>query len=570
MNKPGNIIWDIPFYFFIFLGLFISIKFVFIFFFRAAFEPQFIFELTPFYIFSGVSSLQLLFLSLIIVGYDTYLHMQPTRKNILRSFIPTALMLCGLGLGITTKEISFSYLANYLLFGLLLFIIIVDHRRTLVFPEMLPPKAPPKPLSLLSRMKLPFFTKPKPQKASPTTKSRLSFSAVSSIFSIFKRGKKSVGVSGKGRESTSEHKTTPSKAQQKEVLPEKSKGKEKSEVDQPPQKFESQKVPPSVGGQGGMGGGGTRSMPGGGAAIPQSTSKTVGTAPYYKDQTPSLTKPKFSPTIIKTIFGKRKKIREPERRNLIPVKPHAPSGSEEEIKETQRGKAEVVAKIEKQKGLGAQKIETQPSSLILENQKEKIMKQDQEPLPVFKEKPSDEEHSFHKLKKEEKEETVFPMVAEGTETAEKSEQQKILKEELKVPIVPKQEVDFSEEELYKQKKEIEGKITVFKDLQSNYENIQRGLDSLKNELENICNDIQLTDQKPMVSKSESPKKEVKEEFMKETIISPYLRDTKKITKPMPYSIKLKMAEKRKRDIQRAKTILNKLEGKVENLERIYI
>jgi len=532
MNKPGNIIWDIPFYFFIFLGLFISIKFIFIFFFRAAFEPQFIFELTPFYIFSGVSSLQLLFLSLIVVGYDTYLHIKPTRKNILRSFIPTTLMLCGLGLGITTKEISFSYLANYLLFGLLLFIIIVDHRRTLVFPEMLPPKAPPKPLPLLSRMKLPFFTKSKPQKASPTTKSRFSFSAVSSIFSIFKRGKKSAGVSGKGRESAAEHKTSPSKAQQKEVLAEKSMGEEKSEVTTPPQEIVPEEPSHTVEGQsGGMGGDVSGSPQDSGAAIPQTTPEKAGTIPYYKDQIPPGTKPKLSPSIITSIFGKRKKTREPERRTTIPFKPQAESSQKED-------------------------------------QKEKVSLGDDESLPVFEENPPDKGDSVQELKKEAGE-AIFPIVAESTKDKE-SEKQKIIEEEVKESIVTKHDLEAKREELKGRHKEIEDKITIFKDLQTNYKNIQSGLDSLKNELENICKDIRLTEQDSKLIEKKSDRRDLERDMEEKILVSPYLIAPEKIPKPSLYSKKWKMAEKRKRDIRRAKTILNGLEGKIEKLEKIYI
>lgn len=182
MKKHNNsVLWMIPLYFFIFLCLFISFKFIFIFFFRAAFEPRFIFELTPFYILLGVNNLQLLFLSLIVVFYDTYFHIKATRKNLKYSFIPTLIMLCGLGLAITTKEISVSNLPYYLLFGLLLSVILIDHRRTLIYPETLPSAEPVKPEPLPSGGRMPLFAKPKP---------KLSIPIISSLFSIFKRGKK--------------------------------------------------------------------------------------------------------------------------------------------------------------------------------------------------------------------------------------------------------------------------------------------------------------------------------------------------------------------------------------------
>ena len=190
MKKPDDIIWHLPFFFFIFLSIFISFKFLFIFFFRAAFEPGFIFELTPFYIFSGVNNLQLLFLSSFVVVYDTYLHIKSTRENLLRSIIPTGIMLSGLGLGVITKEISVSNLPSYLLFGLLLMTVLIDHRRTLIHAETLPSKPPAEPRPSLQKLKIPFFTKPKLKKPLKTGKPKPSFIATSSLFSIFKRGKK--------------------------------------------------------------------------------------------------------------------------------------------------------------------------------------------------------------------------------------------------------------------------------------------------------------------------------------------------------------------------------------------
>jgi hypothetical protein len=144
LEKQNNIFWNLTFIFFIFFSIFIIFKFIFIFFFRAAFEPDFIFELTPFFLFLGVNNLQLLFLSLAVVLSDTYFHMRPTRKNILYSFIPTLMMVSGLGVGITTKDISADYLPSYLLFGFLLFVVIIDQRRTLMHPETLATATPTK------------------------------------------------------------------------------------------------------------------------------------------------------------------------------------------------------------------------------------------------------------------------------------------------------------------------------------------------------------------------------------------------------------------------------------------
>lgn len=203
MEQHSMILWNFPFYFFIFLGIFLTFKFVFIFFFRATFEPRFIFELTPFYIFSGTNNLQLVFLSLLVVGSATYLHIKLTRKNLLRSLIPTVIMLGGLGLGITTKDISFSNLPHYFIFGLLLFILIIDHRRTLILPETLLDQVSPKPQSILQKIPLPFFSRSKPQPSVQTARPKVSVSGISTVFGLFKRGKKVAKPDGVPVSSTS-------------------------------------------------------------------------------------------------------------------------------------------------------------------------------------------------------------------------------------------------------------------------------------------------------------------------------------------------------------------------------
>ena len=148
MVNRNNFVWNIPFFFFVFLSLFILLKFIFIFFFRAAFEPQFLFDLTPLYVLTGIDNLQLLFLSIVIVLIDTYLHINPTPKNIKKSFLPTIVILSGLGFGITTKEIGFSTIPQYILFGFFLAILLIDHRRTLLQPQVTPRTAPSPPTPL--------------------------------------------------------------------------------------------------------------------------------------------------------------------------------------------------------------------------------------------------------------------------------------------------------------------------------------------------------------------------------------------------------------------------------------
>ncbi len=126
-----------PFSFFIFLASFVFIKFIFIFFFNAAFTPRFIFELTPFYLI-GMNDLQLLMISFFIVMIAAYFHIRDNRKNLVLSFIPTFIMMAGLGSAIATREISASYLIYYVVFGMTLLTILIDHTRILKMLEPMP------------------------------------------------------------------------------------------------------------------------------------------------------------------------------------------------------------------------------------------------------------------------------------------------------------------------------------------------------------------------------------------------------------------------------------------------
>jgi len=192
MRKDSNILRFFPFYFFLFLTIFISFKFVFIFFFRAAFEPQFIFELTPYYVLSGVNNLQLLFLSLAVITLNVYLHMNATKRNLTYSFLLTGIMLSGLGIAIVTKEISISNLFHYLIFGCLLFIVLIDHKHILTYPEIqIPLKKEPVERKVMRKKPVIIKAQPKVAQASAGYKPpRLSFPLVSSLFSLVKNVKK--------------------------------------------------------------------------------------------------------------------------------------------------------------------------------------------------------------------------------------------------------------------------------------------------------------------------------------------------------------------------------------------
>jgi hypothetical protein len=150
-NRNKYILYHFPLLFLAFLSIFVLFKFIFIFFFKAAFEPSFIFELTPAFLISGMGYEHVLFLSLVVVVLNTYLHLNATIKNIKYSILLTLCMVGGIGLGFLTKDISIATAPNVALFGLFLLTIVLDHRRTLEYPESLPSKPSPKP----ARMALP-------------------------------------------------------------------------------------------------------------------------------------------------------------------------------------------------------------------------------------------------------------------------------------------------------------------------------------------------------------------------------------------------------------------------------
>ena len=455
MEQHNIVIWNIPFYFFIFLGIFITFKFVFIFFFRAAFEPRFIFELTPFYIFSGMNNLQLLFLSLFVVAFDTYLHIKLTRKNLYRSFLPTSLMLAGLGLGITTKEISLSNFPHYLLFGLLLFTLIIDHRRTLILPETLPSEVPPKPQPLLQKIPLPFFSRAKPQPSPQAGRPEVSVSGISSVFGLFKRGGKTakpdrVSVSGISS-----------------VFGLFKRGKKTARV--APSTVEKEKKPEFI-------------------EKPSSAEKTV----------------------------------------------------EEITKETKP----------------VDETDTQKPPPISEEKVEKIIDSAEQKKPEARKEESE--------LLEKSVDTMEPSSRPGSiDTKERD-----LHDMYKVP--PEFDKWMKVQEATKKKQDI-----LIKDLQSNFENIQKGIESLKDELENISKERQ-----PPAQKLETPikmeeKRELKGDLLKRIKPPSYLTAPEKMAdykfeQKIPAPLSRKVHEKRKHDLLRARAILEGLEKKVEKLEQTHI
>ncbi len=115
----------IPFTFFFFLGLYVVIKFFLVLFWTLNFNTKIILELTPFFLF-GMNPVQLLVLSAIVAGSDAYFHFKNHGWNIVISFVPTLIMLVGIGAAIYASEWNNPF--YYALFTIMLGVTIVDHR----------------------------------------------------------------------------------------------------------------------------------------------------------------------------------------------------------------------------------------------------------------------------------------------------------------------------------------------------------------------------------------------------------------------------------------------------------
>ncbi len=128
MKKPKHHAWLYPNCFFLFFSIYLFVKFLFVFFFMAGYEPVFLYHLTPFYLLSGLSNVHLLSLSLVLMVLDTYLHLWSSRRKLLLSFLPTTVMITGIGYTMMFNPIDISYVLHYVLFGLLLAVVLIDYQ----------------------------------------------------------------------------------------------------------------------------------------------------------------------------------------------------------------------------------------------------------------------------------------------------------------------------------------------------------------------------------------------------------------------------------------------------------
>lgn len=152
MKKLCKDAWMFPNCFLLFFCLYLLVKFLFIFFFRAAYEPAVLFNLTPLYLLSGVSNIQLLSLSLLLMSLDLYLHLRVSKRKLLLSFLPTSLMVSGVGFTIMYSPLDVSYVFHYLLFACLMIIVLIDYHYVLKGIEL---SALPRKKEVVPERKLP-------------------------------------------------------------------------------------------------------------------------------------------------------------------------------------------------------------------------------------------------------------------------------------------------------------------------------------------------------------------------------------------------------------------------------
>lgn len=186
MKKINYFLWYFPLCFLLFIALYMSVKFIFIYFFRAAFEPTFMFDLTPYYLLSGVNNLHLILLSLIVIWFNVYFHVKVNKRNLLLSFLPTGIMLAGLGVRIASGEMAIFNVLHYLVFGCLLVITLIDHKHFLMFPEIIvtPKKELVVPKTVLGK---PIIAKAEPKVAEvPVIEKPIRIEGIDEILTLHK------------------------------------------------------------------------------------------------------------------------------------------------------------------------------------------------------------------------------------------------------------------------------------------------------------------------------------------------------------------------------------------------
>lgn len=119
----------------LFFSCYTVLKFIVIFFFMTAYIPSFLFDFSFLYMFSGFDNTQLLFIGMILIITNLYLHLALSKRHLLFSFPLTLLLLSGIGLRVATSAVSLNYIFHYIIFSMLLLVLVIDHKLYLFIPE---------------------------------------------------------------------------------------------------------------------------------------------------------------------------------------------------------------------------------------------------------------------------------------------------------------------------------------------------------------------------------------------------------------------------------------------------
>ena len=526
-----KILYNFPLLLLAFLTIFTLFRFIFIFFFKAAFEPEFIFQLTPAHIISSMGYQPFLLLSLVVLILNTYLHLNATIKNIKYSYILTLCMVGGIGLGFLTEEITIEVMPNTILFGLLLFSVILDHKRTLDYPESLkaaPVHLPAQPIATSNR--------PNP---------RVSAAGASTFFARLPRLKVNRGGTPK---------TPRVKGRKLGILrrPPKRAPGQPGYPQRPPQVYRPGARPPGPPRQPqtgsrrvvypGGGGGGSHAIPQG-SAREGSTPIGMGPGGGHEGATTASSWDKERPSeptrTVRAALGAKegavygKDTRYIEKKVYI----EGPSGREEKIVRIPVAPDGIPRQIE-----GGDKIITEKSyvekpqkeSYKMVQTSEEIIDADGKKVIVTKEVPAQVP-------------TTTPIQQTGESFKEETSSQ----------------VDLTKKEQI-----------VIPEVQSYFDRVQNGLEALANTIEILFKKIQFPGQNFVVAQETTPNKNwVKKETIGESI-SPFVSTSSGIYRERPmdtgtYYPSYNLNLKRRNRIRQAQNILEKLEYKVDNLEHLY-
>ena len=157
----------------LFFSCYTLLKFIVIFFFMTAYIPSFLFDFSFLYMFSGFDNTQLLFIGMILIITNLYLHLALSKRHLLFSFPLTLLLLSGIGLRVATSAVSLNYIFHYIIFSMLLLVLVIDHKLYLFIPEDYQTPLD-KTKSKVERVSLPAFNT-----VHPTPSSTQGFSSIS-------------------------------------------------------------------------------------------------------------------------------------------------------------------------------------------------------------------------------------------------------------------------------------------------------------------------------------------------------------------------------------------------------